>query len=142
MNKTVGLFLLLASSAAAQGTEDSLNFLNLESVWNRAHLESDSAVLDSLWDDNFEVIVPGMRPMGKSDVLDFARSGRMKFQRYETTDVHVAVSGDSAKVKDLVHRTRTINNERVEDHWQFVKNYVRQSGRWRVGSWEAYEAKH
>jgi hypothetical protein len=129
--------VLLSSSAIAQDTADSLNLLNLETAWNNAHLEANAAALDSLWSDDLQVTVPGMRTMSKSDVLGFVRSGRMKFQRYETTNVHVAVAGDSATVKGIVHRARTINNEKVEDHWQFLKGYVRRAGRWQVVLWKA-----
>lgn len=137
MHRIIFSIILVSSSAVAQEAADSMKLLNLEAAWNNAHLEANAAALDSLWSDDLQVIVPGMRTMSKSDVLGFVRSGRMKFERYETTGVGVIVSGDSAKASGLVRRSRTINNERVEDRWQFEKVYARQSGRWRVVVWKA-----
>lgn len=137
MCRAITILLLLSTPAFAQGTADSLTLLNLEAVWNNAHLAADATALDSLWADDLQVIVPGMRTMNKSDVLGFVQSGRMKFERYETTDVIVTVSGDSARASGLVRRSRTINNERVEDRWHFEKMYARQSSRWRVVLWKA-----
>ncbi len=136
----IGFLVLAMASTPAQTTKDSLEILRLESVWNNAHLASDAAALDSLWADEFQVFVPGMRTMNKSDVLEFVRSGRMKFQRYETSGTLVSVSADSAIVSGVVFRLRIMKDQSVEDRWRFTKRLVRRSDRWRVVSWSAEPA--
>jgi hypothetical protein len=83
------------------------------------------------------VNVPAMIPMDKSGVLSFAKSGRMKFSRYETTGVKARVFGDSAVVTGNLFRSRSLGDSLREDRWQFMKLYVRRSGKWMVVGSEA-----
>ena len=78
--------------------------------------------------------------MSKQDVLGVARSGRMKFERYATSDVVIRVYDHAAVVTGKLERVRTLNGQTVTDHWQFTKVYVRKSGRWRVVDFHASEA--
>jgi ketosteroid isomerase-like protein len=112
----------------------------LETVWNEAHKRGDSNVLDALWADDLEVAVPKMPVMTKAEALSFARSGRMKFLHYTTSEVRVRVYGDAAVVTGRLQRTRTLNDREFSDDWRFTKTYVRESGKWRVVSFHASEA--
>jgi hypothetical protein len=51
--------------------------------------------LDGLWATDLEVDVPGMAPMTKAEALAFARTGRMRFERYETSQIKVRTYGDT-----------------------------------------------
>jgi ketosteroid isomerase-like protein len=131
--------LFLAVGAAAQPDTDQ-EFMRLEQVWNQAHLNNDAAVLETLWADDLTVMVPGMAAMGKSDVLSFVKTGRMKFSRYETTDLKVRSFGDTAIVSGNLFRSRTLGGTLREDRWQFMKVYARRSGKWMVVAFTATEA--
>jgi ketosteroid isomerase-like protein len=74
-------------------------------VWNEAHEHGDATALESLWADDLEVAVPRMPVMTKIQVLSFARSGRMKFLHYTTSDLRIRVYGDAAVVTGGVKRT-------------------------------------
>ena len=87
-----------------------------------------------------EVAVPKMPVMSKADALKFARSGRMKFLRYQTSDVRVRVYGDAAVVTGRLQRTRSMNGQEISDDWRFTKTYLRQAGHWRVVAFHASEA--
>jgi len=100
---------------------------HLETVWNEAHERGDPAALDALWADDLEVVVPKMPVMSRADVLSFARSGRMKFLHYTTSDLHVRVYGDAAVVTGRLQRTRTLNGNEMSDDWRFTKTYVRET---------------
>jgi uncharacterized protein (TIGR02246 family) len=112
----------------------------LESEWNQAHMKGDAATLEALWSDDLVVAVPGMPVMSKSDVLSFVRSGRMHFERYETSDLRVRVYGTAAVVTGRLQRTRTIDGKRLDDDWRFTKVYANQQGKWRVVAFHASEA--
>ncbi len=114
--------------------------MRLEQVWNQAHLNNDAAVLETLWADDLTVMVPGMAAMSKSDVLSFVKTGRMKFSRYETTDLKVRSFGDTAIVSGNLFRSRTLEGKLHEDRWQFMKVYARRNGKWRVVAFTATEA--
>ena len=87
-----------------------------------------------------EVVVPKMPVMTKADVLKFARSGRMKFLSYRTSDIKVRVYDNAAVVTGRLQRTRTINGQEISDDWRFTKMYVRESQKWRVVAFHASEA--
>jgi hypothetical protein len=70
----------------------------LETVWNEAHEHGDGETLEALWADDMEVAVPRMPVLTKDDALKFARSGRMKFLRYQTSDIRVRVYDNAAVV--------------------------------------------
>jgi ketosteroid isomerase-like protein len=119
---------------------DARELQHLETVWNDAHEHGDSNALDALWADDLEVAVPKMPVMAKAEVLGFARSGRMKFLHYATSEIRVRVYGDAAVVTGRLKRTRTLNGNEVSDDWRFTKTYVRQAERWRVVAFHASEA--
>ena len=127
-------------SVSAQQADDSLQLMQLESRWNEAHLRGDADALDRLWDEQLVVMVPGMAPMDKQAVLGFARSGRMRFDRYETSDIRIRVHGDAAVVTGLLWRARTLQEQAVEDDWQFMKVYARRHREWRVVAFGASPA--
>ena len=125
--------------AAATPDQDLARFTQLESQWNEAHLKGDAETLDRLWADDLRVVVPRMTPMSKQDSLSFLRSGRMKFSRYETSELGVRVYGDTAVVTGRVRRARERGGQIVEDDWRFTKVYVLAASAWRVVAYHASE---
>jgi len=126
-----------AQSSSEHGKQE---LERLEKVWNEAHEHGDADVLQSLWADDLEVDVPKMPVMSKTEVLAFARSGRMKFLRYATSDINIRVYGDAAVVTGRLQRTRTLNGQELSDDWRFTKVYTRHAQTWRVVSFHASEA--
>jgi len=134
---------LLALGLAPQQNQDTAvvqELMKLETVWNEAQQNGDADSLDKLWADELEVTVPKMPVMSKSEVLGLARSGRMKFQRYQTSGVKVRVYGDAAVVSGRLQRTRTLNGKTLDDDWRFIKVYVKRDGRWLVVAFQASDA--
>jgi ketosteroid isomerase-like protein len=109
----------------------------LESEWNAAHVRGDAALLDRLFADDVVVIVPGMRVMTKADAVGMFTSGRMKFDRYETSETKLRVYDEMAIVTGRLKRTRAVAGATVNDDWRFTKVYVRRADRWQVVSFHA-----
>jgi ketosteroid isomerase-like protein len=122
------------------GTNDREELQRLERVWNEAHIHGDSETLVRLWADDLEVVVPKMPMMKKAELIKLVASGRMKFQRYETSDLNFRIYSDSAVVTGRIQRKREINGRSVEDDWRFTKVYQRTADGWRVISFHASEA--
>lgn len=125
--------------AAAAADTDLARFTQLETQWNDAHLRGDADALDRLWADELRVVVPRMTPLNKTEALSFFRSGRMKFLRYETSELGVRVYADTAVVSGRVRRSRERAGQMVEDDWRFTKVYVRTGDSWRVVAYHASE---
>ena len=146
---TFGLLLLLVAFVSLTGKgspqsnpreADTRELERLEKVWNDAHERGDAEALESLWSDDLEVDVPRMPVMNKAGAVSFARSGRMKFLHYATSDIRIRTYGDTAVVSGRLQRTRQINGKELSDDWRFTKVYVRQAQQWRVVSFHASEA--
>lgn len=129
---------LLFSQSSVDG--DTRDLQRLENVWNEAHEHGNADALDAVWADDMEIAVPKMPVMSKADALTFARSGRMKFLRYQTSDIHIHVYGDAAVVTGRLQRTRSMNGQEISDDWRFTKTYIRQAGQWRVVAFHSSEA--
>jgi uncharacterized protein (TIGR02246 family) len=112
----------------------------LETEWNEAHAKGDAAALDRIFAEDMVVVVPGMRPMSKADSLGVFRTGRMKFDRYESSETQVRVYGTSAVVTGRIHRARIMPDRSLEDDWRFTKVYLQKDGRWQVVSFHASNA--
>jgi ketosteroid isomerase-like protein len=140
---TIISVILLTPAARTSAQEDSADareLRQLEAVWNHAQEQGDADALDAIWADDLEVAVPKMRVMTKPEALGFARSGRMKFEKYETSDLKIRVYGTSAVVTGRLQRTRSTNGQTIADDWRFTKTYIKQTGRWRVVSFHASDA--
>lgn len=131
---------LITGALSVQPTRLDAEFTRLEDVWNTAHRDADAGALAALWADDLEVVVPRMPPMSKAEALDFARTGRMRFERYETSQIKVRIYGDTAVVTGRLQRTRTIAGKQTTDDWRFTKVYARQNGAWRVVSFHASDS--
>ena len=111
------LALTLVSPTAivcqSSANSDTAELHRLEKIWNESHERGDADALDALWADDMEVAVPKMPVMQKADVLKFARSGRMKFLRYQTSDTHIRLYGDAAVVTGRLQRTRVMNGQEL-----------------------------
>jgi ketosteroid isomerase-like protein len=130
-----------ATSSAQKTHEADVHELErLEAVWNEAHEHGDADALEKLWADDMEVAVPKMPVLTRADALKFARSGRMKFLSYRTSDIRVRVYDNAAVVTGRLVRRRSMNGQEISDDWRFTKTYVREAGQWSVVSFHASEA--
>ena len=121
----------------SKDSADSAELSRLENVWNEAHVRGDADALDRLWADDLTVTVPDMQVITKEVAIGIARSGRMKFNRYETSSIRIRLYGDAAVVNGRVERTRELNGRGVDDKWRFTKMYIRRAGKWQVVAWHA-----
>ena len=130
--------LLLLTLVLGQASDADIAALTrLETDWNTAHVQGDAATLGRIFADDLVVVVPGMRPMTRADSLGMFTAGRMKFDRYESSETQIRVYGDTAIVTGRIKRTRTIAGKTMEDDWRFTKVFLRRDGRWQAVSFHA-----
>lgn len=124
-------------AASAKNDGDHKELERLEAEWNAAHVRGDAAALERMFGEDLIVVVPGMRVMTKADSLGIFISGRMKFERYETSETEFRTYTDTAIVTGRLRRTRVTAGVTADDDWRFTKVYVRRDGRWQVVSFHA-----
>lgn len=113
----------------------------LEEQWNQAHLQGDVKAFETLWSDGLSILLPGMKPMTKADALALWKSMPMKITRYETSDAHIEVHGDTAVVIGQVRLSRDLGGKMAEDDWLYTKTYARTAaGPWQVVAFHASPA--
>ena len=144
-NSILAIVLLLVASTNAftqtpkqsksGASIEAAELSKLETLWNEAHLKRDVEALDRLWSDDLIVQVTSMPVMNKADSLGILRSGRFKFNRYQTSNLRIRVYGDAAVVTGDLERSRIFNDRNVDDKWRFTKVYVRKTGKWQVVAW-------
>lgn len=134
------LLLLGVTQIDGSGPPTPATFTTLETAWNEAHVRGDAATLDQLFADDLVVAVPGMRTMSKADSLGVVASGRMTFDRYESSDTAIRIYDGAAIVTGRIQRTRTVGGRESQDDWLSTKVYVRRAGRWQVVSFHASTA--
>lgn len=120
----------------SQSTPET-EILRLEAAWNRAHLKGDVEALDRLWSDDITVIVPGMQPFTKKDLLEMWRSMKVTFTRYETSDLRVHIDGATAVVTGRLRRSRDFGGRVRDEDWLYTKTYARFEGEWQVVAYHA-----
>jgi len=142
LSMVISVALAIPTTSSAQTTHDAdvHELERLETVWNEAHERGDADALEKLWADDMEVAVPKMPVLTRADAVKFARSGRMRFLSYRTSDIRVRVYGNAAVVTGRLQRTRSMNGQEISDDWRFTKTYVREVGQWHVVSFHASEA--
>ena len=137
----LSLLLLALTFGQASQSADVAAVTKLETTWNEAHRKGDAATLQQLFADDMVVVVPGMRPLSKADSLAVMATGKMTFERYESSDLAVRVYGDTAVATGRIQRTRAMpDGAKREDDWRFTKVYLRSGGAWRVVSFHASNA--
>jgi ketosteroid isomerase-like protein len=133
----IALVLSHAAGSQAPAGTDLTTLTRLEAEWNAAHLRGDAAALERLFDDDLIVVVPGMRVMTKADAVGMFTAGRMKFDRYETSETKFRVYDATAIVTGRLRRTRAIGDKTVDDDWRFTKVYLLRTDGWQVISFHA-----
>jgi hypothetical protein len=110
------LLVLGVTQIDRTGPPTPATFTTLETAWNEAHVRGDAATLGVM------------------------ASGRMKFDRYESSDTAIRIYDGAAIVTGRIQRTRTVGGRESKDDWLFTKVYVRRAGRWQVVSFHASNA--
>jgi hypothetical protein len=112
----------------------------LETAWNEAYVRGDADTIGRLCAEDLTVAMSEMPVLTKASSLQILRSGRVRFKRYETSDVRIRVYDNAAVVTGRLERTREAQGHEGNDAWQFTKVYIRRDGNWQVVAWHASTA--
>ena len=131
------LTLIQTSVAKTDDTADVRELTRLEKVWNDAYVCADADALEQLCADDLVVTMTDMVVLNKQSSIAILRSGKVKFQRYETSDLGIHVYDHAAVVTGRLQRTRRVQGRGVNDEWRFTKVYIQRGGKWLVVAWHA-----
>ena len=102
----------------------------LEQQRNEAILKGDTATLDKLTSDDYTNTTAQGKIEKKADIMDGFKSGKIKFESRELSDLDVRVYGNTAVVTGQVNQKGTNNGKDTSGQNRFTRVYVKQKGRW------------
>ena len=113
---------------AGAGVEEEIQ--KLEQQRNQAILHGDSAALDRMASDDYTFINTRGALLTKTPVLEGFKSGAIKFETRQLSDLNVRVHGNAAVVTGSLSQKWTENGKDTSGEYRFTRVYVKERGRW------------
>jgi len=121
----------LVGSAAASLADDEKDVAALDTQYQLAVKNNDSATMDRILADDFVLVTGRGRTSTKAELLKEAQSGAIVYEHQEDTEQRVRVWGDTAVVTALLWAKGTENGKAFEYKLWFSDTYVRTADGWR-----------
>jgi ketosteroid isomerase-like protein len=123
----------MSSKSAASGqmygnAQDEIK--KLEEERNGAIVHGDTAALDRLSSADYTVISEWGQVLTKAQMLDGFKSGAIKFESREESDLNIRVYGNTALVIGRVVEKGTQNGKSMSPQVRFCRVYVKEKGKW------------
>ncbi len=133
------LAFTVAASALALGqagkVEESIKALTEQ--LRQAALKGDVATFDKLLaDDHISINIVGGTAT-KTEVLENFKSGKVKFEALEFSDMKVRVYGDTALVNHTANVKGHLGATDISGQWRVVRVVVKRKGKWQTVSFQA-----
>jgi ketosteroid isomerase-like protein len=142
MKKMVFVVMLAAAvlaSAQAQkkGTGEGSNgssqaLIDLENKWVDGLVKSDTATLDSIFADTYVDTDEHSQRSDKQGVLAVIKSGDLKLQSIQLSDMRVYDYGDAAVVTGSAEQKGNFKGQPLTAKVIFTDTFVRKNGKWRA----------
>ncbi len=114
--------------ASAKSAVESIRLLEEER--NQAILHGDAAALERMTSDDYTFITLRGEMRTKAEIVRDFRSGAIKYQSREISDLNIRVYGDSAVVTGRATQKGMENGKDYSGDYWFTRVYVNQHGRW------------
>ena len=132
------VFIVAASALAlAQGGNVEQSIRALDEQVRQAALKGDVATFDKLLaDDYIEINVLGVTST-KAQVLEIYKSGKVKWEAIDVSDMRVRVYGDTALVNATLNVKGHVGDTDISGQWRIVRVWVKRKGQWQRVSFQA-----
>jgi len=128
----IAFFVFTACLAARSSSQDDAKAVTeLDRQYQLAVKQNDAATIDRLLADDFILVTGKGKTYTKADLLEEARSGRMRYEHQEDTEQHVRVWGDAAVITAKLWEKGTENGKPFDYTLWFSDTYVRTPKGWR-----------
>jgi len=133
------LAFIVAASALAwgQGGNVEQSIKALTEQLRQANLKGDVASFDKLLaDDHISIGILGVTA-SKAEVLEYFKSGKLKFEAFDVSDMKVRVYGDAALVNHTANVKGHFGDTDLSGQWRVVRVFVKRKGKWQTVSFQA-----
>lgn len=111
--------------------DDAKALATLDTEYQAAVKRNDAATMDRILADDFVLVTGSGKTYNKADLLEEARSGRMKYQHQEDTNQTVRLWGDTAVVTAKLWEKGTQGGKPFDYIVWFSDTYVRTANGWK-----------
>ena len=132
------LAFVVATSALAlaQGGNVEQSIRAVTEQWRQASLKGDVATLDKLLADDYIVINEDGTTATKANVLEVVKSGKLKWEAFEISDINVRVYGDTAVVNITSNFKGHFGARDFDGQYRTVRVWVKRKGLWQSVSFQ------
>lgn len=131
---SVGILSPLNFNSASNGKAEQ-EIRQAERTYIEAHLQRDTATLESLLADEFTIGGGYRRSMNKAQRLALLEDPDFAYESIRTYEVQVLVNGDSAVVTGLaVVQGHDGERDFTSPMYTFMRQYEKRQGRWQIVS--------
>ena len=131
-------FVVAASALAlAQGGDVEQSIKALSEQVDQAALKGDVAAIDKLLADDYIAIRVNGATFTKADVLENFKSGKLKYEAIEISDMKVRVYGDTALVNATAKVKGHFGATDLSGQYRGVRVWVKRKGQWQSVSFQA-----
>lgn len=123
--------LLVTPLASGSATDDAKTVAALDTEYQAAVKNNDDATMDRILADDFVVVVGSGKVYTKADLLQMARTRRVRYEHQEDSDQTVRVWGDTAVVTAKIWLKGVDEGKPFDWHVWFSDTYVRTPAGWR-----------
>lgn len=95
-----------------------------------AVLKGDADAFAKFTADDYTSIGADGKVLSKAEVLDGFRTGKVKYESIDTSDVRVRVYGDTAVVTDTSSIKARRGDQDMSGQYRSVRVYVKRGGKW------------
>ena len=131
-------FTVAASALAlAQAGKVEQSIKALTEQLRHASLKGDAATLDKLLADDYIWIDSVGMTRTKADALEGFKSGKLKYEALEFSDIKVRVYGDTALVNATANSKGHFGDREFSGQYRNVRVWVKRKGQWQIVSFQA-----
>ncbi len=120
------------ASQSTSGSADDQQLIGVEQQWAQAEKSGDAATVGRIEADNYVFTDPSGKITGKQDDVNGLKSGKMKFQTFELSDLQPHVTGNTAVVTGRATVQGTDNGKDVSGTYAFTDTFVKKDGQWQA----------
>ena len=106
--------------------------LGVEQAWMAAYVHNDAEALDAILAPDYKLTDDAGNVVLKADDVARTRAGTMHYERYEPSDLHVRVWGDTAVITGRAEIRGTSADRPFATRFAFTDTLSRIDGRWRA----------
>lgn len=104
----------------------------IEDMFVKASLTGDPTVFERLYADNYTFVDPTGQLVTREQDINDLKSGKLKFESHDQSNVQTRVYGDTAVVTGVSAIKGTYAGDDISGRYRWTDTFVRQNGQWKI----------